>query len=140
MHGDDIDVDRLLLRAKDPVAFAYADATAGHTTWQMAPHVGQFRASAAQGAVPADAEMQLLSTAQSIADWASQHNMEQIVAPYAPVGPMRDMLTAYRAIDGAVPLSLFRRPLDSAAWPHATKGFFPFRKHIPALIGEFVRR
>ncbi|NEK21966.1 DNA photolyase [Sulfitobacter sp. JBTF-M27] len=140
LHGDDIDVDRLLLRAKDPVAFAYADATAGHTTWQMAPHVGQFRASAAQGAVPADAEMQLLSTAQSIADWASQHNMEQIVAPYAPVGPMRDMLTAYRAIDGAVPLSLFRRPLDSAAWPHATKGFFPFRKHIPALIGEFVRR
>ena len=140
LHGDDVDVERLLCHAPDPIGFAYADATAGHTAWQMAPHVGQFREEAAGNGVPADAEMQGLDTAQAIADWATQHGLEQIVAPYAPVGPMRDMLSAYQAIDGAVPLSLYRRPLDTAAWPHATKGFFPFRKHIPDLIGEFVRR
>jgi deoxyribodipyrimidine photo-lyase len=27
-----------------------------------------------------------------------------------------------------------RRSWDSNAWPHATKGFFPFREQIPTLL------
>ncbi|MEW9918510.1 FAD-binding domain-containing protein [Marimonas sp. MJW-29] len=140
LHGDDLDVDRLLLRAEDPVAFAYAEATPGHSPWQMAPHVAAFREAAARDGVPEDAEMETLATAQAIADWAAAHDLEQVVAPYAPTGPMRQMLDAYRAIDGSVPLSLYRRALDTAAWPLATKGFFPFKENIPDLIGQFVRR
>jgi hypothetical protein len=31
------------------------------------------------------------------------------------------------------------RPFEEHAWPLATKGFFPFRQHIPNLIDRFVR-
>jgi hypothetical protein len=27
-----------------------------------------------------------------------------------------------------------RRPWDSRAWPHATRGFFQFKGHIPGLV------
>lgn len=139
LHGDDVDAARLLDHAPAPVGFAYADATAGHSPWQMADHVATFRHRAAQDAVPEGAKLRRSTTAQGIADWAAEADLKQIVAPYAPVGPMQDMLNAYRAIDGARPLSLYRRPLDTVAWPKATKGFFSFRKHIPDFIGEFVR-
>jgi deoxyribodipyrimidine photo-lyase len=33
---------------------------------------------------------------------------------------------------------MHRRPLDSAAWPKATRGFFKFRKNIPEFLERFV--
>ncbi len=139
LHDDDVDAARLLLAAPAPQAIAYADASAGHSPWRMAPHVSAFRQATAQSGLAPDQQMETLATARSLADWAQANRLEQIVAGYAPVGPVQQMLNAYRAIDGAVPLNLLRRPLDSAAWPLATKGFFPFRKHIPDLIDRFVR-
>jgi deoxyribodipyrimidine photo-lyase len=36
---------------------------------------------------------------------------------------------------GAVCVVNRRRAHDSAAWPHATHGFFKFKDKIPALLG-----
>ncbi|PZN92040.1 MAG: DNA photolyase FAD-binding protein [Alphaproteobacteria bacterium] len=60
----------------------------------------------------------------------------QVVTPYAPVGPVADALAQFApalAREG-VTLATVRRSWDTLFWPHATKGFFPFRERIPALL------
>ena len=137
-HGDDADAAFAAGHAPAPAARAFVDATAGHSPWVMAPHVSAFREAAAQSAFGAEGPVPVLATAQALADWAKAERLDALVAPYAPVGPVHQLFAAYRALDGAPPLSLPRRALDTAAWPLATKGFFPFRKHIPDLIARFV--
>jgi deoxyribodipyrimidine photo-lyase len=60
-----------------------------------------------------------------------------VVTPYAPVGPVADAL-AEIASSSVRPVALqqVRRPLDSAAWPHATRGFFALKERIPELVDE----
>ena len=55
--------------------------------------------------------------------------VRQIVTPYAPVGPVADALadiSSRLAVEG-VTLVQVRRRWDDRLWPHATKGFFPFK-------------
>lgn len=59
--------------------------------------------------------------ARGIADWAGSL---PVVMPYAPVGWTADSLTIHGT----------RRDWDSACWPLAQKGFFPFKARIPALL------
>jgi deoxyribodipyrimidine photo-lyase len=67
---------------------------------------------------------------------AHQLGVSQIVTAYAPIGPIADQLTALAEAGSAEGLTLhrIRRDWDTAAWPHATKGFFPFREKIPTLL------
>ena len=62
----------------------------------------------------------------------------QIVTPYAPVGPGADRLVmlAPALADAGIALVQSRRHWDSQFWPHAKKGFFPFKERIPALLRE----
>lgn len=63
-----------------------------------------------------------------VARWAAGHGLP-VVTPWAPVGWVAE------ALDGlGLPLLRLRRDWDSACWPRATKGFFPFRENIPALL------
>ena len=60
----------------------------------------------------------------------------QIVTPYAPVGPVADALLRLSpelAREG-ISLVTVRRSWDAAFWPHAKKGFFAFKEHIPGLL------
>lgn len=67
-------------------------------------------------------------TPEDVASWAAAHGLP-VVTPWAPTG-----WTA-AALEGlGVPLLRLRRDWDSACWPLATKGFFPFRESIPRLI------
>ena len=63
---------------------------------------------------------------------------EQIVTSYAPTGPIADALCRIAPILAAegVPLVQIRRAWDENFWPHATKGFFPFKKNIPKILKE----
>ena len=67
---------------------------------------------------------------------AHQLGVSQIVTAYAPIGPIADQLTALAQAGSAqgVTFHRVRRDWDTAAWPHATKGFFPFREKIPTLL------
>jgi len=138
LHDEDADLERLLQDAPEPLSVAYLDAAAGHSPWQMAPHVAAFRRQIAQS-LAGSHDLTILTDRQGVQDWAQTQQLEQIVTPYASTGPTRAVLKNYDKQSGAVPLSRSRRPLDSTAWPLATKGFFPFRKHIPDLIGQFAR-
>jgi deoxyribodipyrimidine photo-lyase len=64
--------------------------------------------------------------------WAASHGLP-IVTPWAPVGWTAEALAA-----SGLPLHRLRRDWDSACWPLATRGFFPFRENIPALIARLA--
>jgi len=67
---------------------------------------------------------------------ANDHGVERILTPHAPVGPVADGLARLAAALGksGVRLDTVRRDWDGGAWPHASRGFFPFRKQIPDLL------
>ena len=59
-----------------------------------------------------------------------------VVTPYAPVGPVADALAAIavRLAGAGLRLITLRRDWDERFWPHATRGFFPFKERIPAQL------
>jgi deoxyribodipyrimidine photo-lyase len=65
---------------------------------------------------------------EEVAAWASGHGLP-VVAPWAPVGWTAEALAGL-----GVPVLRLRRAWDEACWPRATRGFFPFREGIPALL------
>ena len=72
--------------------------------------------------------------------WAESEQLDTVVVPYAPVGPVHERLAVLRpalAAEG-VALVTVRRRWDSASWPFASRGFFPFRERIPALVRQLV--
>lgn len=137
LHGDDTDPTPLFSPDTPPAALGFAEASSGHSPWDMAPHVSAFRTAAARDRAGI---LAVLTDADAIASWAATHQLDQIVTPYAPVGPVQDLLHAYRKRPDALPLSIHRRDFEEHAWPLATKGFFPFRKHIPDLVNRFVHQ
>jgi deoxyribodipyrimidine photo-lyase len=75
-----------------------------------------------------------LETAPDIDRWAKDNGVEQIVAPYAPVGPVADTLNSVQEVPVLMPI----RTYDQAAWVHSKAGFFKFRDAIPKLIGGLI--
>ncbi|MFN3451932.1 MAG: FAD-binding domain-containing protein [Sphingorhabdus sp.] len=69
---------------------------------------------------------------------AKQAGAQQIITPYAPVGAVADLLAilAPRLEREGIPLVQIRRSWDEKFWPHATKGFFPFKEKIPKILAE----
>jgi len=76
----------------------------------------------------------------TIRDWAVAHGLEQVVTPYAPVGPAASALRELGRLLEAEGIALLRvlRDEDRAAWPFATHGFFRFKERIPELLTEAV--
>ena len=74
----------------------------------------------------------------TVLEWAASERLDGVVVPYAPVGPVQERITALRAalVSEGVALTTVRRRWDSVAWPHAARGFFPFREQIPQLLRQ----
>ncbi len=73
-----------------------------------------------------------------IADWADEHDLKVIATGYAPIGQTRTELNTIRVAlaSRGIALITLQRRWDIDAWPHARKGFFPFREKIPKLIAR----
>jgi deoxyribodipyrimidine photo-lyase len=76
--------------------------------------------------------------AEALIAQARAAGAEQIVTSFAPTGPIADTLCRIAPILAAegVPLVQVRRAWDENFWPHATKGFFPFKENIPKILKE----
>ena len=76
--------------------------------------------------------------ADGLIEAARKNDLKQIVTAYAPVGPVADKLAQLAPTLAAEGIALveIRRHWDSAFWPHAKKGFFPFKEQIPTLLRE----
>jgi deoxyribodipyrimidine photo-lyase len=80
----------------------------------------------------------LANDVEALIEIAKQKNIRQIVTPFAPQGLVSAWLHKSEPSLKAAGLSLFevRRLWDETFWPHATKGFFPFKERIPALLQD----
>jgi len=76
--------------------------------------------------------------ASGLATAARAAGVNRIVTPYAPVGPVADRLAQLGpelAREG-ISLVSVRREWDERFWPHATRGFFPFKAHSAAVLRQ----
>jgi deoxyribodipyrimidine photo-lyase len=73
---------------------------------------------------------------QRLISAAQAAGLRHIVTAFAPVGPVADVLARLgpRLASEGIALSSVRCDWDSRFWPHATKGFFPFKERIPGLL------
>ena len=104
---------------------AYANASLADGVARAAAHFGL-----SEQRLPVD------DLPRAILDWARTLGVTQLLTPYAPVGPVADRIALMQKACAAAGLRMvqIRRPWDSRAWPHATRGFFQFKGHIPGLV------
>jgi deoxyribodipyrimidine photo-lyase len=75
---------------------------------------------------------------QALIAAAQAAQVRQVVTPFAPVGPVADALAvmAPTLAGEGITLVPIRREWDEHFWPHAKKGFFPFKERIPAILRD----
>ena len=120
----------VLAHAED-VTWPGAHAVLGLEPFAAAPAVKTFRLGALT-----DAGLPVVPfSGVAIDAWAQRHGYDAIALAWLPVGPLRDAL---EADPPQTPVHFLAREWDRRLWPHATRGFFAFRKQIPALAAESV--
>ncbi|MEM9405242.1 MAG: FAD-binding domain-containing protein [Acidobacteriota bacterium] len=73
-------------------------------------------------------------SASHLCELAQQHDVQQVVAFHPGVGETSEVLRdlRFRLAESGVRLVLMRRRWDSELFPHATAGYFRFKKHLPS--------
>ena len=140
LHDDDLSPGFILDRGIAPVATAIITTRKGLSPLEIAGHVSEFAEQASEDTAVRFGDRlgdvsRIAPTPAALAAWAQATDVDQIVTPYAPVGPAADVLSRLDHREGLPPLRRVRRTYDSAAWPHATHGFFRFKDKIPRLLG-----
>jgi hypothetical protein len=153
LHEDDLHAESLSTLRTDVTVLGVAAPPAGEPRSPLAATAespARFTAAAlADGLTRAAAHhttQGAAAPAEQLADlhpdtvltWLRGLGAEALITPHAPVGPTRDRVHALEAALGAegIPLHHQLRGWDARAWPHAHRGFFPFRERIPALLRE----
>lgn len=85
------------------------------------------------------------ATVSSTLDWgatliqaAQQAGTNQIITPWAAIGPVATQLDAAKTTleNAGIHLHQQQRTFDTFTWPHATKGFFKLKKKIPSILSD----
>ncbi len=143
LHGDDLSGTGALPPACEIASIVVAGSGHESAPWPFGDKASDFVARAAEETagrvgeeLDRDAAVVGAIDADELIERARAVDVELVVTPEAPVGPVADALDAVEpALDNAgVKLRRARRDWDDAAWPHATRGFFPFKKKIPELL------
>lgn len=75
----------------------------------------------------------------AVRDWVEKGGINRVVTLYPPVGPWADLWKrVVRELPGKR-CDVVIRPWDLRLWPHATRGFFPFKNQLPAELAGLVR-
>lgn len=71
-----------------------------------------------------------------LTDLATAQELDAVVTPYAPVGPVAETLAAIapKLERWGVRLLEIRRQYDELTWPHAKRGYFKLKGKIPLLL------
>ncbi|OYU16679.1 MAG: DNA photolyase, partial [Rhodobacteraceae bacterium PARR1] len=134
LHEDDLDGTWMLARGLRPVAVAALTATAGRSPLPVATGVHSFVAGAVADALSRHGGGLAFDRegVTALADHAAGLGVGQVVAPYAPVGPVASTLRKLRPLlaERGIGLVQALSDHDRNAWPHATHGFFRFRDAV----------
>jgi deoxyribodipyrimidine photo-lyase len=119
-----------------PVATIGALATTGRSPLPVAEIAQRFAADAMHDACGSTPIINQNTWANDIIEACERHQTKTVVTGYAPIGPTATALTAARLDLTAAGIRLVqvRRPFDTIAWPHATKGFFAMKKVVPSVL------
>ncbi|WP_223425360.1 FAD-binding domain-containing protein [Tateyamaria pelophila] len=140
LHDDDLSPGYVLDAGLAPIATAVVTTRKGLSPLSIAPKVEAFAQAASEDTVTRFTDRlgtiaRPAPTAPALARWAAEQGIEQILTPYAPVGPNADLIGRLAAMPDGPRIAQIRRDFDSAAWPHATHGFFRFKDQIQTLLG-----
>ncbi|ARC58589.1 Deoxyribodipyrimidine photo-lyase [Frondihabitans sp. 762G35] len=147
LHEEDLDARSLLAEhlglADDLVATAVFADPSDRSPFDASEAVNAFTSAALDDvaartpdASGRPAQVLADATAETVVRWARAEGLDTVVVPYAPVGPVQERLGILRSALAAEGIALVtvRRRWDSTAWPFASRGFFPFKEKIPALV------
>lgn len=125
-------------------AIAGFSACALRSPWPVRRHVIDFssasladaRVRARQRFAAEAVSLQNEDVTEQLIDWCAEHNLSQLLLPYVPAGVAQDALQpALCAVVGAgIRVAQVRLNWDSRLWPHATRGYFAFRKATPMRV------
>ncbi len=137
LHEDDLSPSFILDRTA-PVATAVLRPKANIGPLETSEAVVRFRTAAQDDVLTRWSDRlgptTCVTDAQTVNAWARSAGLEQIVTAYAPTGPASNTLQHFVADKDAPRLCRMMRPYDALTWPHATKGFFSFKKNFPDFI------
>ena len=140
LHDDDLAPLFLLDAGLVPVTTAFIQTRAALSPLHVAPHVMEYaKAAGRDTSERLSGQLGPVVGCQKVEDivaWSKLHDLEQIVTPYAPVGPNADMLRVLALTPGTPSVRRITRRYDRNAWPHATAGFFRFKERIPRLLDQ----
>ena len=148
VHEDDLNLESLDLGGVEVTCVAGADCAPSRSPREVAASVLTFTAGAVDDAVvraavhhggrtgPLASELLTDMGAETVLRWAEERGVSTIVTAAAPVGPASDAITELvrRSAETGITVATVRRRWDTLAWPHARRGFFPFREQIPTLL------
>jgi deoxyribodipyrimidine photo-lyase len=142
LHEDDAGLDPPLAAAPAAIAgFAQPEA---RSPFGCSEAVARFAHGAVADSLRLAGERHSIAATAldpaQIADWAAAAGLREVVTPWAPVGWTATLLegVARDLAARGITLRRIRRDWDEACWPHATRGFFAFREHIPELCGRLL--
>lgn len=107
----------------------------------IASPVIAFRQSLLQEAVASDdLWMESESLANAVSDWVKQNALKHVVIAEPTVGFGQSVVERLSGILGglSIPLHRQRHPWDESLFPHATHGFFRFRKRLPKIVRHWL--
>ncbi|WP_435007758.1 FAD-binding domain-containing protein [Tundrisphaera lichenicola] len=75
---------------------------------------------------------------EELNDWCDSGKVDQLVTPFAPVGPARSRLDRLESVLVRSGRTLIRPrgAWDEALWPHATSGYFGFKKKLDVSLAR----
>ncbi|MEM7052929.1 MAG: FAD-binding domain-containing protein, partial [Pseudomonadota bacterium] len=145
LHGEDLHGFEALPAGLDIVGTAVAAGNNHACRWPFGNKAKVFIHAAVadvtsqmESTLRADVRMIDSLNPHELAEQAQTLDVQCIVTPDAPVGPIDSglQLLTHALDQHGISLKRFRRAWDHAAWPYAEKGFFPFKKRIPELLQQ----
>jgi len=121
-------------RSPHPVASGVVDFARGAIADALAraPHGDDGTIVELDPTVKADVE----AASRSVLARARAQNANVVAFPFAPVGPVRDAISALAPLlvrDGMRVIEIGRE-FDATVWPYATRGFFNLKEKIPRVL------
>ncbi len=146
---EDLAIESLEISAKSPVEVAGMLANDRSELWAGAPARDFVRGALGDALERAGSWFGVpgvnldRAAGEAIVAWATGLNVKQVITPFTPVGPAREQLNRNEAMlkKAGIRLIQVRRGWDDELWPHATAGYFGFKKNLePSLarLGVFA--
>ena len=138
LTDEDVSASAWLTAEDAPAAVAGFFLAEAYEEWGTADHVVRFRKEAVRSALGKSADNGLFESVDRLADWLKETQIEVLLMAEPPVGIWTDVLPRVTRVckESGVQLSLRRHGWDTLLWPHATHGFFRFKKVIPQVVAR----